>query len=218
MLRRILVTALVAGAVAGIVVSLVQFFQVLPLIGEAEQIEAAALSHVQTHGQVQAQAQVSGDTSRLTFTIIYNILAGVAFGLLLVSAYVLSGRPVDWHRGVIWGLAGFVAVGLAPALGMMPSPPGSDLGPLAERQVWWLLCGSATAGGLAFLAFAKAWPYRLVGVSLLVVPHLIGAPGMESPAPDPDFAFRFAVASLSATGVFWAVLGGVSGYVYRKLG
>ncbi len=218
MLRRILIAALVAGAAAGLAVSLVQTFQVLPLIDAAEGLETAASSAPGSAPDSAPGSEVHTPSSRAYYTVLFNILTGVAFGLLLVSAYAISGRPVDWRRGLIWGLAGFAAVGLAPALGMPPSPPGSELAPLAGRQGWWLLCVAFTAGGLAVIFFAKGWHYRLLGAVFLAAPHLIGAPQRDGLYADPGLAFEFAVAFLAATGIFWAVLGGVSGYVYRKLG
>jgi cobalt transporter subunit CbtA len=119
---------------------------------------------------------------------------------------------------VLWGGAGFLAFGLAPALGLPPELPGAPAADLASRQTWWLLAAGCTASGLALMAFARQPILRLAGVAALVIPHAIGAPhadGVAGSVPA-ELAGRFAVASLFAAAVFWGVLGGLSGYLFQR--
>ncbi len=216
MLKRILVTALAAGLVAGVFVSLVQMMGVHPLIIEAETYEAATPAH----GENEAPSWAPEDGRERTFyTVLANILTGFGFALLLSAALALHGGPVDWRRGLVWGLAGFAVFGLAPALGLPPEPPGVEAAPLAERQLWWLGTAAATALGLGLIAFAPRRFLKAVGVIALILPHAVGAPELAAHggATPQDLIQAFVVASLAATALFWLVLGGLAGFLYPRL-
>ena len=230
MLKRILVTALAAGLGAGVFVSLVQMMGVHPLIIEAETYEAvapaeaaAAQSKNGESGENGANGMPSwapGDgIERTSYTVLANMLTGFGFALLLSAALALHGRPVDWRRGLVWGLAGFAVFGLAPALGLPPEPPGVEAAPLAERQLWWLGTAAATALGLGLIAFAPRRLLKAVGAIVLILPHAVGAPELEAHggAVPQDLVQAFWVASLAATALFWLVLGGLAGFLYPRL-
>lgn len=224
MLKRILVTALAAGLAAGVFVSLVQMMGVRPLIIEAETYEAAALAEAAAaHGE-NGENEVppwrpGGGSERTFYTVLANMLTGFGFALLLSASLALHGRPVDWRRGLVWGLAGFAVFGLAPALGLPPEPPGVEAAPLAERQLWWLGTAAATALGLGLIAFAPRRLLKAVGAVALILPHAVGAPGPEAHggAVPQDLVQAFWVASLAATALFWLVLGGLAGFLYPRL-
>ena len=227
MLKRILVTALAAGLAAGVVVSLVQMMGVRPLIIEAETYEAAAPAEAAAaqsengeNGANEASSWAPGDgIERISYTVLANMLTGFGFALLLSASLALHGRPVDWRRGFVWGLAGFAVFGLAPALGLPPEPPGVEAAPLAERQLWWLGTAAATALGLGLIAFAPRRLLKAVGAIVLILPHVVGAPGLEAHggAVPQDLIQAFWVASLAATALFWLVLGGLAGFLYPRL-
>lgn len=227
MLKRILVTALAAGLAAGVFVSLVQMMGVRPLIIEAETYEAAALAEeVAAHGENGENGanevppwRPGGGSERTFYTVLANMLTGFGFALLLSAALALHGRPVDWRRGLVWGLAGFAVFGLAPALGLPPEPPGVEAAPLAERQLWWLGTAAATALGLGLIAFAPRRLLKAAGAIALILPHAVGAPGPEAHggAVPQDLVQAFWVASLAATALFWLVLGGLAGFLYPRL-
>lgn len=212
MFRRLLATALIAGFAAGIVLSVAQQAWVVPLILEAENFETAGAT---AHGHPWAPED---GVERTLFSLLANVLNGVGFALLLGAAIMLSGRTVDWRQGLLWGLAGFVAFGAAPALGLPPDPPGVDAGALGPRQAWWLGAAAATALGLWLLALTKRRALKALGVLALVAPHVIGAPPVDvhgGPVP-PELVNEFIAASLVTTGVFWLALGGVSGHLARR--
>jgi cobalt transporter subunit CbtA len=209
--RRILATALLAGFVAGIVLSVVQQAWVSPLILQAEIYEAAG---AEAHAHSQTWGQEYG-VERILYSVLANVLNGVGFALLLGAAITLSGRAVEWRNGLLWGLAGFIVFGVAPALGLPPYPPGVDAGELVSRQAWWLGTAAATALSLWLLVLTKQRSLKALGVLALVAPHVIGAPTVDvhsGPVP-PQLINEFSAASLIATGVFWLVLGAMSGYL-----
>ena len=68
---------------------------------------------------------------------------GMNFALILTACFALSGRPVTGQTGVLWGLAGFAIVSLAPALGLPPEVPSWG-NMLSEERIYvtrapWLL-------------------------------------------------------------------------------
>ena len=215
MLRKILTTGLAAGVVAGIIVSVAQMVAVNPLIAQAERLEAAAS---QPGGQSGGEVawQPAAGLERTGYTVLTNVLTGTGFGLLLAGCFVVCGRSVNGRRGLLWGLGGFAAFALAPALGLPPEAPGAVAPELSLRQGWWLGAVAGTASGLALLVFAPARWLKALGVLLLVLPHAIGAPP-HGGGVAPELAGNFVIASLATTALFWLVLGGLSGAVYRRL-
>lgn len=234
MWRHMLVAALIAGAAGGLIVTVVQQWQVAPLILEAETYEqAVAEAGSSAGGQPQSEAhstppeRVASEPQnwapadgleRILFTALANILLGIGFSLLLVACFALRGE-VNWQQGILWGLAGFASFALAPALGLAPEVPGAAAAELAERQLWWFGTVVATVLGLGVLAFGRRWWMWAAGAVVLAMPHLIGAPhpaqiGGAVPA---ELAAAFVVASLFSMVVFWIVLGGLSAHLYRRL-
>lgn len=216
MLRRILAAAVLAGIAAGVLVSALQAVTVTPLILEAETFEAAAMPAAVGHGVEAAWAPAQGLERGLT-TALANVVTAIGFALLLAACFAVKGA-IDWRRGVVWGLAGFAAFHLAPALGLPPELPGMVAAPLIARQAWWLATVAATAAGLALVAFAPGRARKALGVVLIAAPHAVGAP--EAPAHGgavpAELAAQFAAASLATAGAFWAVLGGLTGFFFRR--
>src|SRR5690606_6042804 len=120
-----------------------------------------------------------------------------------------TGVTVDARSGLMWGLGGFAAVALAPALGLPPELPGSAAADLVDRQVWWIGTALATGLGLWLIASRPQALLKAAGVVLLLAPHVIGAPqphAYASQAPA-ELAGHFAATSLVCAAVFWALLG-----------
>jgi len=224
-------TALFAGFLAAVVCSVVQAISVVPLILEAEKFEVAdtGASH---HGAAATQAANSEATAhhdddvwapadgleRTLYTFFANLVAGIGFGLLLAAAIAVSRQQIDGPRGLLWGLAGFSVFHLAPALGLPPELPGSLAADLELRQVWWAATVAATAVGLVLIVFMPQVALKIVGLAILLIPHIVGAPhpdGGAGAAP-PELAAKFAVLSLAVSAAFWLVLGWSSGVFYRR--
>ncbi len=237
-LRRVLVTGLSAGLLAGLFAAAIQFAWITPIILEAEIYESAeaptgapdpasrpgpsGASFVlpaaeRLEGNKGAWAPEDG-IERTLFTVLANVLTGVGFGLILVAAVTLSGRHVDPGRGVLWGLAGFAVFTLAPALGLPPELPGMVAADLGARQTWWIGTVISTTGGLALIVFARPRLLKGLGVALLLAPHAVGAPhpGQFGGKVPGELAAEFAVASLFTAALFWTALGGFAGYFHRK--
>lgn len=217
--RALFFAALIAGTVAGAVASVIQAAKMWPLIAAAELLEAAAPPH-HDHGAVESVWSPEG-LLRPALTVLFNIAAGLGFGLMLNALARLwtmrTGRPFTAPDGVLWGAAGFAAFSLAPAFGLPPELPGMAGGELIERQIWWIATGCCTAGGIALLVWSPEF-WRTSGIALIVLPHLIGAPHPDGHGAIPgEMAAAFASTSLVASAVFWVVLGWVSGWAQQRV-
>lgn len=156
-------------------------------------------------------AEVSTFT-RNSFTVLFTSLIYVGYGLFLMAAFQVAealGRPVTRAQGVIWGLCGFAAFQLAPAMGLAPELPGTIAAELQARQVWWLGTVVATAVGLAAIGLGRTPVLVGVGAVLILAPHIIGAPHPDAfygVAP-PELGAEFAARSLGVGLAAWALLG-----------
>jgi cobalt transporter subunit CbtA len=231
MIRKVLASALVSGLLAGVLVTILQEFTTTPLILHAEEFEGGGDEHAFLDNVYQGGTFVlvhdeedhgggwapENGVERVFYTFLANLVAGVDFALLLVAGFVLQGKPVDARRGVMWGIAGFAAFTIAPALGLPPEVPGSLAAELGARQIWWLSTAVASGAGLWCLVLGGRHWLRALGVVLIVLPHVIGAPRPEEiggPVP-PELAGQFVAASLVTAFVFWAALGWLAGRCYQ---
>lgn len=157
---------------------------------------------------------------RLLFTTLANILTAIGFALLLTAVLFLRDQPVTGRTGVLWGLAGFCIVSLAPSLGLPPEVPGVIAAEVSGRQAWWAFASLSTACGLWMMVFgSKNW-IPVLGIALLVLPHAVGAPHPDQigGTVPPELAAHFATASLVTAAVFWACLGWSVGFLANRLG
>lgn len=233
MFRNMIFSAVIAGVLAGLLLSAVQRLQVVPIIFEAEAYEMAeetvaatstdGHSHSHSHSHSHEAAEEEGwapedGKERTNYTVLANILAGIGFSLLLAAAIMFKNRS-GLKNGLLWGLGGYVAFFVAPSLGLLPEIPGTVTADLASRQIWWGATVMATIAGLGVLVFSEGVLMKGIGVILLVVPHLVGAPHPaehSSLAPE-SLTHAFVQATAVANGVFWVVLGGLTGLFLQKM-
>ncbi len=229
MFRRIVFSAVLSGLVAGLLITVVQHFTVIPMVIEAEtyEVSEAPLTEASgvsghSHGEAghdHGDAWMPADGAERTFyTALTNVLAAIGFALLLGACFSIFNHA-NWRQGLLWGLGGFVAFQLAPAIGLPPELPGTAAADVSARQVWWVGTALATAFGLGALFFAKTTVLRVAGVALVIVPHLIGAPHPEvfSLTVPPEMASEFIVKTLLVGSVFWLILGGLAGFTFNKI-
>jgi cobalt transporter subunit CbtA len=201
--RRIALSALLIGALGGLLLSAIQRWQVIPIIEAAERHEQALTPAATEPARDAAPAALPEGHSheagawepelgweRIGFTALSNVLIAIGFAFLMVAAMVTMLRrqvasgsqtamKLDWRYGLLWGLAGYAVFFVAPSLGLPPEIPGAWAAPLASRQLWWVGAVICTAAGLAAAAFGKsAWRWAALG--LLLVPHLVGVPHLAA--------------------------------------
>ena len=171
------------------------------------------------HAHVAEKWAPGNGAERTFYTAVSNIVTAIAFSLMLVAVFLLRGKTVDMNSGILWGAAGFAVFALAPALGLPPELPGMTAAALESRQVWWIGTVIASSIGIGLFTESKTILPKIAALALLAAPHLIGAPHpflFDSNIPA-ELSAQFVVASLVTSAFFWFVLGGISGYLYKRL-
>ena len=223
MVRHLLVSAALAGAAAGLIAAVLQLTFVVPALLEGELFESGERLHFAPDGTPQSERGapgLGGDFVRHGMTVAFNLVTYLGYGLILTAAMVFSGRyghAVTARSGLVWGIAGFIAVQLAPAIGLPPELPGTPTSEVGPRQAWWLFTVVSSAAGLALIAFTHG-PILFAGIALLLLPHLIGAPHLDTywgVAP-PELAAHFVTLSLGVALVGWALLGFLCGWFWER--
>lgn len=239
MIMRVLSAALAAGFAAGLLVAVLQHSTTTPLIIAAEAYEdhaghthaSASLPVAEAHGaRILAQTEhgaaegadewAPGDGFERTFyTSTVTVATAVGFALLLLAGLLAAGDPIDVRRALAWAAAGFVATGVAPALGLPPELPGMRAADLLDRQIWWIGTVIATVAGLWLLLRPQGIALTALGLALLLAAHVVGAPhpaeGDASRVPA-ELAARFASASLAVHAVLWALTGAFAGWFWQR--
>jgi cobalt transporter subunit CbtA len=211
--RGLLFIAAAAGLAAGLAVSVVHAVKLWPMIAAAELLETHAGDHA--HGGSPAGAL------RVALSVLFNIAAGIGFGLVLNALMrlwsVYRQTAISGRDGLLWGAAGFAAFALAPSVGLPPELPGMAHADLPARQVWWVAAAVGTLGAIAlWMCLDGAW--RWVAVLPAALPHLAmleRGQGHSGPVP-PELAAAFATGSVAASAVFWLILGGVSAWAHAR--
>jgi len=232
--RNVVFIAALAGLLSGLIMTAMQAYATVPLILKAETFEGEGGGH--DHGAVSAETapDAAQDAAvpahdeegwapadgfeRFAFTALANIVTGIGFALVLVVASEFAGGIASWRQGIFWGFAGFAVFTLAPGLGLPPELPAMPAADLATRQLWWIVTVVATAAGLWLIAFRASLALSLVGVALMIAPHIIGAPqpdSHESPIPG-DLHHQFVVAVTVTNLIFWVVLGAAVGVIRTR--
>jgi len=225
---RIIYSAILIGIVTGVVLSCLQVINLNPIIVAAESFEVdaggagnAADDHSgHSHEHSHDDWAPADGLERTTYTFLANVLASTGFAAILLAMmaqfWLARERNISWSQGLLWGLAGYLAVFVAPAFGLPPEIPGAVAAPVEHRQLWWALTVLSVSVGLGLLAFA-AIKFKALGLLLLALPYVIGAPHSQGPMfqhPDPaalaelaELHQRFVVISGITNLVFWLLLG-----------
>ncbi|MCP4766428.1 MAG: hypothetical protein GY875_09160 [Gammaproteobacteria bacterium] len=236
---RIIYSAILVGLITGVLLSSLQIASLNPIIFAAEAyeldvgeaaVEQGSDGHSDDGHEHDENAWApAGGLERTAYTFLANTLLSTGFAAVMLALMNLSGlvrkRIISWSQGSLWGLAGFVVMFLAPALGLPPEIPGMTAAPLEHRQIWWLLTALSVAIGLGIFAFT-AVRIKALGLLFLVIPYAIGAPHVDGPMfrhPDPNAAQalaylhqQFVVISGITHLVFWLVVGLSCRFVFNR--
>lgn len=225
MFRNLFLAALVAALCAGLATSAFQAWRVTPLIFAAESFEGGAETHDHedaaaghehdaavastAHAHDEDEWAPQDGLERTAYTVLSNLLMAAGYALIIGAVSVAFNLPVTFANGLYWGIGGFAAFSLAPALGLPPGMPGMAVADTLARQVWWF--GAAISTGAAFVLAAKVRaPWALaVAVVLVLLPQLVGAPQApdEASGVPPRLTAEFVAAVLYNGALFWVVLG-----------
>jgi len=210
---RILLAALLAGSISGVVVTVAHHYTTVPLIEKAEAYPAPPGAEPSPAGWHPAEG-----FERTASTALADIVTAFASALLLVAFYAIYHHDIDWLRGLHWGLGAFATLTLWPNIGMPPYLPGQAMAPHLNRQIWWAITAIMAIGGLLLVMRARKIVLVLAGFLLLVLPQIFGAPlptSYNSSIPE-SLAHQFVVASIMTNLLFWLSLGSLTGLFYRR--
>ena len=233
MTTRLFTSALFAGLIAGLIAVLLQFALVEPLILEGEEYEKGDKSHfggvlvinetLEANGAapIEISDEPEGLAKRYALAFFADFIVFVGWGLIMVAGFAAAehfGHKVTLTSGLLWGIGGFVAVHMAPALGLPPELPGTPAPELELRQFWWLTTVIATALALGLFAFGQGALHIVIGLAMLIAPHLIGAPHLDGYAglAPPELAGEYVARSLAVSMAIWVVLGLAAGYFWNR--
>jgi cobalt transporter subunit CbtA len=223
MFTRILISALFAGFAAGLIAALLQLAFVQPVLLHAELFESGTLTHFGTAGS-SAHADVGGmDLVRDGLSILFSALVYTGYALILVALMAMAderGVQITARQGLLWGLAGFITVHFAPAIGLPPELPGSSAADVTIRQVWWFSTVAATGLAIWLIAFGSNWIVWTLAAVLLLAPHVIGAPhpDMFHGTVPPELGGMFAGRALGVGMATWVLLGLFAAYFWQREG
>ncbi len=230
-LRSIVFASVIVGLIVGSAITVVQFFGTIQLISQAEVFEKAGDSAhhhgaehssgpTETHQHEEGGWEPQDGIERLSFTLAANVLTSIGYSLVLIGLISLRGTTVTWREGLLWGLAAFASVMLAPMLGLPPELPGTPSAPLDARQIWWVGTALATATGIALFAFNRTGWALIPAIALIAAPHIVGAPsapvGEHGLAPA-ELEQRFIAAAVITSFVFWVMLGSLGAAIHHRL-
>lgn len=235
MTTRLFTSALFAGLIAGLIAVLLQFTLVEPLILEGEEYETGNKSHfggvlvlneaMEAAGEAASEPEEEEEPEnmlkRYSLAFFADFIVFVGWGLILVAGFAVAdrfGRKVTVKDGLLWGIAGFTAVHMAPGIGLAPELPGTPAAELELRQMWWVTTVIATTLALALFAYGRSALFIAIGLVLLIAPHMIGAPrliGYAGLAP-PELSGEYVARSLAVSMAIWATLGLAAGYFWNR--
>ena len=182
-------------------------------------VAVASAGHPQ--GDDAGAGNAAGPLLRNALTVLFQTLLYCSYALILVAGFALAqrrGQRVTARDGLLWGIAGFVAVQLAPAMGLAPELPGTLAAPLMDRQIWWAGTALCAGAALVMIGYGRRLGWLAAAAVLLALPHIIGAPepdGFSGVAP-PELAASFAARSLGSGLAAWSLMGWLSGWLWDR--
>ena len=217
MFQKMAVSALIAGFSAGLVAALLQFVFVQPLLLHAELFE------IDPHTALDLVTVPRGpfDVAREALNIVFSALIYTGYAFVLLAAMVWAedrGEPISPRAGILWGIAGFITMHMAPAFGLAPDMPGLNGADVEARQIWWYGTVACTGIALWLIAFGQNWAIWGAAIVLLAAPHLIGAPMPDTltQAAPSELAASFAARTLGVALAVWSTLGLLLGSVWHS--
>ncbi len=221
MLKNLVYSALFAGLAAGIIVAAMTVFMLVPTILEAELYETGQLIHFGDVNAAMPDIEAEQDWARNGLTALYAATIYIGFAFVMVAAMAFAqekGVQITVRSGILWGLAGYAAFQLSPAMGIAPELPGMIAAELVPRQIWFVGTVVATLVGIGAVVFGKNWLHWGIGLVILAIPHIIGAPHPEvfGGIVPPELAAGFAGRSLAVGAVGWISLGVLSAYFWLQ--
>ena len=225
MFKNIFVSAVVCGAIAGVLATVMQMLLVTPLLMEAELFETGQSMHFITDGSPESpikHVDIWEDPYRHLMTLCFNLVTFTGFGFILIAAMAFfqkRGFTLSKAEGIVAGVSGFIVFQLAPSVGLPPELPGTIGVAVGLKQTWWIITILSTTVGILLLFLDKHKVLSGAGIVFITIPHLIGHPKLETyfgVAP-PELAAEFASRALAVSLIAWIILGVISSQFWKYL-
>lgn len=217
--RNLVLSAFVIAIIAGAIFSIYQTVFITPIILEAETYEVSE----PIVDQVEVWSPDEG-IERLGWSFLSNFLVCFSYALILLS-FMSFKPPSTAFIGLFWGGSAYLIIFAAPALGLPPEIPGMEAAYLEGRQGWWIITIILTALSLWLIAFENI-VNKVIGLVLMTVPHIIGAPqpeihGFDNDNPIAvaaltDLWHQFILQSSLANALLWVCIGLAAGILTKK--
>ena len=234
MTARLFTSALFAGLVAGLVAVLLQWSIMEKLILEGEAYETGNKNHFAGVLVINEAGEAAGNAvaveeeeepenllNRYSLAFFAAFVTFVGWSLMMTAGFAIAenfGNRITIKEGLLWGIAGYAAIHMLPSIGLPPELPGTPAAELELRQLWWLSTAAASVLAIALIGYGQSALYVVVGLVLLVAPHLIGAPHMEgySGVAPPELSGEYVARSLAVGMIAWTALGLAAGYFWNR--
>jgi predicted cobalt transporter CbtA len=231
----VLKAALLAGLAAGLIMGLFHFVLTEPVIDRAIALEDEA---AMAAGQTTRYAPLVSRGLQKGMLVVGSALYGLVVSILFAAVLAGLGRrlPGRWPDTKAVVLAGILwwSVALLPFLKYPANPPGvGDPATISFRQSIQLAFMALSVlavviAGATYRLLGRRWRHpRLQGRRLGLAVALYGVLAilllvLMPPNPDPitapaNLVWNFRILSLSGQVFFWAILGGVSALLLRRL-
>lgn len=223
MIFRIFSSALIAGGLAGVLVGLLQLAFVQPVLLHAELYETGQLVHFGAVSDALAQQTVPVvDFRRDLLSVAFSALLFFGYAMLLLGAMLFAEERHDLsvspRVGLLWGVAAFVVMNMAPAFSMAPEVPGVAAADVVHRQVWWFVTVVLAVIALWLIGLVRSPGAVAVAIVLLVAPHFAGAPepAVFAGAAPPEIAAKFVARAIGVNFAGWSILGVLVSAVWNR--
>jgi cobalt transporter subunit CbtA len=224
MLGKIILSTLVAGLLAGLIMAGIQYLRLTPLIQIAESYESPETEAIAEANKPCVETmpgmKMCNDNGRPSWkpaegwqrtisTTTASLMTGAGFAILMLGMSMLTNITITKQNGLIWGICGFCAVSLAPAIGLPPQLPGMPTIDLHSRQIWWiatiLLTGAAT---YIWVKARNGW-WQLAAIIIAIAPQVFApiAPAKTESNLPTSLAAEFVSSSLAANLIMWLAIG-----------
>ncbi len=163
-------------------------------------------------------SEESNNLERILLTLATNILVSVGFSFLLCGTFLFL-KDITLFKSIGFGAIGYLIFLVLPSLGLEPKLPGMESAPIGARQTWWVLTViSSTIGISLIIGNYKKIVYITLGILLIALPHIIGAPLPDrygGSAPKEIFQ-QFLIAVIISNLIYWLFLGGFTGHLFKR--
>ncbi len=216
--KNLVLSAFAVAMLAAISLSIYQEYFITPIILAAETYE------VGTPDIIPIVWSPDDGAERTSFSLMANVLICFAYALILSSLMALK-NVASVEKGLFWGGCAYLAVFVAPALGLPPEIPGMEAAQIEHRQAWWIMTVIGTIIGL-WLLFFNTKIFKGLGLILLLIPHILGAPtaeihGFANSNPEAIKTLtilweEFILQTSIANALLWLIIGAGTGFLNRK--